>query len=1130
MALDPPLLYFILLFLPPHVENGMHLPVNVIFEQIQIKNMKHLDYLLTPVKKIYWGATLLVALISSTAWASPLPMAPFFKSLPTSPPLLVQPATHGNGHTPIHKSPKTYTASVSKLNSGINSRSLAESQAQILRSNAFDNTLPNSVLRTVTGLVRDEKGEPLPGVNILIKGTQLGTITDSDGRFKIEVAEGNAILIFSFVGYITQEVEIGNRDLLEIALSVDERALEELVVIGYGSQKKADVTGSIASISTQALREVPVTNAQQMLQGRAAGVDVVHAGNRPGDGMTVRVRGRRSFNAGNDPLYVVDGIPISGGFNEINPDDIESIDVLKDASATAIYGSRGANGVVIITTKRGKVGQTQVNYQTYFGKSRIMRFADLLNGPDFAEYKRESRRANINPATGRPFYDDADPNADVNSGIFDAVELEGIAQGRSTDWQRLLIHDGKVQNHGVSISGGSERTNFNISLGYFNDVGIIKGQDFERYTTRINLDHQIGNRVKVGMSTLGSFSERNGAALNPYNSFADFGAFTENPLGAPYDENGNLIFRPTSDGLRTNPLAELVPGAVINKRKVFRLFSSMYSEVDLLDGLKFRMNFGPDISHDRTGNFRGRYTNARQGGDPSASNGESLSLQYTWENMMTYSKVLANKHSINVTALHSVQNSQFENSNIDVTGLPVESLEYYNLGAASIINGVGSDFRSWSIVSYMARINYIFDQRFLLTLTGRADGSSKFAPGKKWGYFPSVALGWNLANESFLQNSRMVSNLKLRASYGETGNEGISPYQTNGLLQRTVYDYDGASAFGYRPSSIRNNDLRWETTASTNIGIDFGFFNNRITGSLELYQSKTTDLLLPRLLPITSGFNSILSNVGVKRNKGIELSLSTYNISSNKQGGFEWTTDLNLYSNKEEIVELSQGKVDDVGNLRFIGHPAVVYYDYVKLGIWQLGEEELAKQYSSILGGIKVKDVNGNGVIDPDDRQILGSDIPKLSGGMTHRFSYRGFDLSIFAFARLGSMIKSTEYGTFRFNSGRVNQYRIDYWTKDNPTNAFPQPNSNYETPLFGSTLSYFSGSFVKIRNINLGYNLPSDILHHIRAKSLRAYISLQNPFVFSEYVSKYNGLDPENPTNNTPPSRQFLLGLNITF
>lgn len=968
----------------------------------------------------------------------------------------------------------------------------------------------------------------LRGVSVIVKGTERGTTTDGSGAFSIEVNRGDT-LVFTYVGYQQQVAAVGESNVLDVRLKLLEGSLEEVVVVGYGTQKKQDITGSIASISSNALREVPATSAPQMLQGRAAGVDVVHAGNKPGSGVTVRVRGRRSFNAGNDPLYVVDGIPISGGFNDINPDDIESIDVLKDASATAIYGSRGANGVVLVTTKRGKFGRTNINYDAYYGVSSIMRYADLMNGDEFAEYKRESRRSVINPSTGRPLYDDEDPDADVNSGIFDAVELRSIAEGRSTDWQQLMIKNGSMQNHGLSVSGGSSNTNFNISLGYFDDVGIIKGQDFSRYTTRINVDQKIGERIKVGMSTMGSFNERNGEDLNPYNASADFGTLSENPLGVPYDDQGNIIFRPTSDGLRTNPLLEIVPGSVINKSKVIRLFSSMYGEAEVYDGLKLRMNFGPDLRQSRKGNFRGSMTNARQGGDPAANNEESFAFQYAWENILTYQKMLG-KHQLDLTGLYSVQSLQQEGTQIDVLGLPVESLEYYNLGAASTINGVGSDYQKWTILSYMARINYIFDQRFLLTLTGRADGSSKFSTGNKWGYFPSFAIGWNIKNERFLQESQLFSNLKLRLSYGETGNEGIMPYQTQGLVTRTVYDFDGNAAFGYRPSSIRNDELRWETTASFNVGLDFGMWGNRVTGAIEVYKSRTTDLLLPRVLPITSGFSSILSNVGVKQNRGFEVSLSTLNVVSPDATGFEWSTDLNLYTNQERIIELSQGKVDDIGNLRFIGHPAVVYYDYVKEGIWQLGHEEEAEKYSSVVGGVKVRDVNENGVIDPDDRQILGSDIPRLSGGLTNRFRYKGVDLSIFVFARLGGMIQSTEYGAFRFLSGRVNQYRVDYWTPNNPTNAFPQPNSNLETPYFGSTLRYFSGSFVKIRNVNLGYNFADKIANRLGAQSLRVYLSAQNPLVFSKYVSQYNGLDPENPTNSTPPSRVFLAGVNVRF
>ncbi|MBC7891501.1 MAG: SusC/RagA family TonB-linked outer membrane protein, partial [Sphingobacteriaceae bacterium] len=780
----------------------------------------------------------------------------------------------------------------------------------------------------ITGTVTDgSTGEGLAGVNILVEGTTKGSVTNAAGKFSLDVPGPESVLIFSIVGYETQKLAVAGKTVLTVKMVATAQGLGEVVVVGYGTQKKADITGAISSISEKALKEIPVTNVSQMLQGRAAGVYVLNTGNKPGSGVSVQIRGRRSFNAGNDPLYVIDGIPISGGLNDINPSDIEAMEILKDASATAIYGSRGANGVIIISTKRGKAGKTVVSYDTYFGASRILRYAELMNGSQFAEFKRESRRAVILPATGRPQYDDADPQADAKT--FEAIELESIAQGRSTDWQRLMIKNGSVQNHELSVSGGTETTRFNVAVGYFRDVGIIAGQDFTRYTSRINIDQDLGKRFKIGMSSLGSFSERNGEDVNPYGQYPDFGAITENPLGRAYDDNGELIFLPTSDGLRSNPLSELVPGAVINKGKRFRLLSNLYGEAELADGLRFRMNFAPDLAQNKKGNFRGRYTNVRRLGDPSASTNEDFTFAYTWENILTYKKKLGAKHSLDFTGLYSLQTRQFESSLVNVAGLPAESFEYFNLGAASIISGVGSQYEKWSILSYMARINYAFDNRFLLTLTGRADGSSKFAPGKKWGYFPSAALAWNIINEQFLKGNNLFSNLKLRLSYGATGNEGILPYQTNSVLGRTPYDFDGAAAFGYAPASIPNPDLRWETTTTFNAGLDFGILNNRVSGAVEFYQSNTTDLLLPKLLPITTGFTSILSNVGSKRNRGLEFSVSTLNVVPQKAGGFEWSTDLNLFTNKEEITELSQGKVDDVGNLRFIGQPAVVYYDFV---------------------------------------------------------------------------------------------------------------------------------------------------------------------------------------------------------
>lgn len=978
----------------------------------------------------------------------------------------------------------------------------------------------------IKGKVTDSAGTPLANVSVLVKGTRTGTNTGSDGTYTLNIQrKGNDVLVFSTVGYKLTEMPAGIGNEINVSLNADDKVLENVVVVGYGSQQRKDITGAISSISAKSLREVPVTNAPQMLQGRAAGVYVVNQGNKPGAGVQVRVRGRRSFNAGNDPLYVIDGIPITGGFNDINPNDIESIDVLKDASATAIYGSRGANGVIIITTKRGKTGTTTVNYNNYLGISTPYNYADVFDGPEFAEYKRESRRA-----VGQ--YNNADPAAD--SKLFEAVELESIKLGRSTDYQRMMIENGFIQNHDLSILGGSDKTRYNISFNYFDEQGIIPGQNFTRYTSRVNIDQGIGKRFRVGLSTLGSFSVRNGEDVNPFG-----GALAENPLGKPYDDNGKLIFLPTSDGLRSNPLSELVPGAVINKGKRFRLLSSFYGEAEIVDGLKFRMNFGPDLIQNRKGNFRSTLSNERRLGAPSANNSEDFVLLYTWENILTYKKTLGEKHNLDLTGLYSVQTRNFESSNAGVTGLPVESLEYYNLGQTSnpLANTLGSNYSKWTILSYMGRANYGFDGRFLVTFTIRADGSSKFAPGNKWGIFPSGAIAWNLTEENFMKNAGVFSNLKLRATYGSTGNEGIDPYQTPGLVSRTSYDFDGTAAFGYRPSSIPNQNLRWETTTSANIGLDFGILTDRINGAIEVYRAQTTDLLLPQLLPISTGFTSILTNVGSTRNTGIEVTISSENIVPKNENGFSWATDLNFFSNREEITELSLGKVDDVGNARFIGEPQRVFYDFEKIGIWQTKDAAEAQSYNAKVGQIRVADRNNNGVIDPNDRTILGTDIPNFSGGITNRFGYKNFDFSVVLFARFGNMIQSPLHnGAISNLFGRYNNFNVDYWTVNNPTNAYPQPNTNQEFPIYGSTLQYFDGSFVKIRSVNLGYAFSETVARRIYAKSLRIYITAQDPLMWSPYVRDHNGIDPEvdpngnPPAANTPLSRKFLLGINVSF
>lgn len=977
----------------------------------------------------------------------------------------------------------------------------------------------------VTGTVNDETGSPLPGVSILLKGTTRGTTTDLDGKFSIS-GPSSGVLVFSFIGYNTVEETIGSRSKIDLSLTPDMSNLEEVVVVGYGTQKKSQLTGAISSVGNKEIQELPITDARQALQGRAAGVDVVQPGSKPGSAPQVRIRGRRSFNASNEPLYVIDGIPTVGGLEDINPQDITSMEVLKDASATAIYGSRGSNGVVLITTKRGSAGKTVVSLDSYYGISSELGRIEVFDGPGFAEYKRESRRA-----TGA--YPEGPATAEADAKLFEPVELESINLGRSTDYVAGLMRQGNIQSHQIGVSGGNEKTSFFVSGNYFKDLGVIQKQDFSRYTFRINLDHKISDKVRIGTSTLITFSERNGENFNPIG-----GALQENPLGKPFDDEGNLIFLPTSDGLRTNPFAEVVPGAQVDETYRTRIFNSLYLNWEIAKGLTYRVNFGPDYTVRRTGRFTGSQTNSRRGGDATASVDDRFQLNYTLENILTYTKTFKSVHNLNLTALQSFQRDKFEQSTISVLGIPAPSQLYHRLGDASQITGANTNLVEWALLSYMARANYDYKGKYLITATVRADGSSRFGQNNRFGIFPSVAFGWNMHEESFLKNSSFVDQLKFRASYGSIGNQAITPYQTQALLGRTSYAWDNTAAFGYRPNTIGNPDLRWETSTTFNTGFDFSILKNKIFGSIEYYITNTSDLLAPQPLPNSTGFGGFTTNIGETQNRGIELSLSTLNI---ERGDFTWSTDMIFTRNREEIISLPNG--DDIAAGRFIGQPLTVFYDLKKIGIWQTSERDIATSFGDKVGEIKIEDANGDGKINSLDRQVLGSAVPDFSIGMTNRFAYKGLDVSFFVFGRVGSMIRSAFHDNFNSLFGRYNNLAVDYWTPNNPTNLYPRPNQNQERPKYNSSMSYFSGTFLKVRNINFGYNFARETAEKIGLTSLRLYSSIQNPFIFSEYRKVHKGIDPETfidgeqgveggviNANIAPPVVQFTFGINAKF
>ncbi len=972
----------------------------------------------------------------------------------------------------------------------------------------------------ISGTVKGEDGEGLPGVSVVVKGTTRGTTTNVDGSYKIE-AGSTDVLTFSFVGYVTKEIAVGNQSVVNVSLEPDAASLEEIVVVGYGTQKKSQLTGAISTVKAQDIKDLPIENTQQALQGRVAGVDVMQAGSKPGTQPRVVIRGRRSFNASNDPLYVLDGIPLAGGTGDINPNDIESMEVLKDASATAIYGARGANGVVLITSKRGNSnGKMNIFYDAYYGTSNVLpNTLSFMNGEQFADAKREAYRIRNSDGT----LGDLQPDGVV----FTDVELDGIAKGRSTDYINGLLRTGNRMNQSLGISGGTEKTKYYMSLNYYKDNGVVYNQDYNRNVLRVNLDHHLTKAISVGLSSFVNYSIRNGESFNPLD-----GAMRENPLGQPYNEDGTLNFLPTEDGLRSNPFSEIVDGANVDRRKSNRMFTGIYAQAEIIKGLTYRFNFGPDFQMNKRDLFQGKYTNARRLAPPRAATDNFTEFNYTIENILNYAKSMG-KHNFNLTAVQSVQKDNIETNGITVQDIPSETQQFNNFGNAAIIEGVRSNLVQWALLSYMGRVNYGFNDKYLLTATLRADGSSRFGANTKWGYFPGVSLAWNMSSEEFLKSVTAIDNLKLRVSYGSIGNQAITPYQTQGLLTKQAYNFGSSAYFGYAPNTIGNPDLKWETSTTANIGLDFSLFRGRLSGTLEYYDVNTKDLLLSRNLPTSIGFNDVTTNIGRTRNHGLEGTFSTVNVDN--RNGFKWSTDFTFFTNKEEIVDLPGG-TDDVGNGWFIGQPLSVIYDYKKIGIWQSNELDLAKSYGSAIGEIKIQDTDGDGKYTAADRVIQGSGVPKISGGITNRFKFNNFDLSFFVYARLGQNIRSNFHTSNNSLFGRYNNIVVDYWTPTNPTNDVPRPNQNQEFPKWNSSLNIFDGSFVKVRNINLGYKFNEAVANKLGMESLRVYTSIQQPFIFSSFISKYNGIDPETDIDASlsgsvsPAVWTATFGINVKF
>lgn len=1000
----------------------------------------------------------------------------------------------------------------------------------------------------VQGRVLSDKNEALPLATVVLVGTGTGVQTDENGSYSIETPP-DGVLQASYIGYESVDIPVSGRTQIDFALGT--MVLQEVVVIGYGTARKRDVTGSIVSVNSSELKEVPAGNTIQALQGRLAGVDIARNGTRPGSGGQIRIRGSRSLFASNDPFLVVDGIPYGGSINDLNPDDIANIEVLKDASATAIYGSRGSNGVILISTKKGSAGKPVLTYDGYYGVSQIIDQYKVFGAQEFEDLRDIAGYNTLSPD-----------------------EVQGLANGVNTNWQDYLYNNGSISNHSLGISGGTDMMTYSIGGGYFKEDGVITGQSFDRYSIRASLDAKISKNIKVGLNSMNTLGTTKGEGLNPI-----YNTMRINPALSPYNADGSINLRPlvgTVDEFSTaNPLTLDDSDAVVQSRRRLRTFNSLYGEVNIWKGLKYRLNVGLDYRQENYGEYIGPNTIINPGGVEPTQNRARASFGEGWdyviENLLTYDQTFNEKHRVGVTLLYSVQKSQSVGSGtFQTTQLPGDFVQYYalNLGSGGLtfLDGTGGSFSRRGLVSYMGRLNYTFNGKYLLTATFRRDGSSIF-PSGTWLNYPAFSLGWNIADEDFLSGSTVLNTLKLRAGYGVTGQQDIptSAY-LGGLSTNTRYNYGTTLVNGVLVTSLPNRDIRWESTETTNFGIDFGLFENRLTGSVDVYTQKTDGLLIQKQLPLSNGANNYWTNAAKTEGNGVEVVLSADLLRSSQTDGFQFSVDLNFSVARDKVVELQDPTLQqDIQNGLFVGHPISAIFDYTKLGIWQKDEADLAASYNSAFyvskpGEIKIADINNDGVINADDRSIIGSAQPDWTGGVTLRFGYKNFDLSMVTFARMGGTLIATYFqndgttsGYFGFGTGRSNQFAVDYWTPVNATNAFPIPNNN-DRKQFSSTLGYYDASFIRVRSINLGYTFPKSWTSNIGVESLRVYLSSQNPFIlYSPFVSAGLGIDPEgtgtggaiNPQGasngairsgtitaglSTPPVKSLILGLNIKF
>jgi len=956
--------------------------------------------------------------------------------------------------------------------------------------------------KTITGKVSSTDGTPLAGATVQLKKSTVTTKTGNEGTYSISVpVNTGSTLVFTYVGFESKEVEIGNALSFDISLVELDNSLNEVVVVGYGTQKKRDVTGSVASLSKERLQQLPNTNIAQALQGSVPGLRInTNGGGAEGNDLSILIRGRNSISASTGPLIVWDGIPYEGGISEINPNDVESIEILKDASAAAIYGSRGSNGVIIVTSKQGKKGKLNITYDGSYGTQSITNKPDLLSGEEFYNFKTTRLNA---PNTISP----------AEQAIYTA--------GKAVDWYKLATQKGLRSQHSLSMTGGTDKISFYFGGTFLDVKGVSVNDRFKRYSIRPNIEVKVTPWLTIGSSTQFSLQNRDGLPVE----FSDSrntggGANFFNPLTAPYDSTGNpSIYAYADYPPARNPLSNTL---VINKDNSYRIFSTNNIKIDFpfVKGLSYKLNTGIEYESNSRKTYWGRNVALGFEGNGYATNYNSIGRNFTVENILNYSREFG-KHSVNFTALYSSQSNDFDRDQLEGQGFPNDVLTNYQMVSAALLTASSVNFKQ-NLLSQMGRLNYGYDGKYLITLTTRRDGYSGFGTNNKYGVFPSAAVAWNIHRESFMKNINFISNLKLRVSYGLNGNQAVSSYSSLAKLASFPYISGSTVLPGYVPSSLANEELGWESTKSLSFGLDFGILNNRIQGSLDFYSAKTQDLLLNRTISSVQGFTRILQNIGKTANRGIELGLTSTNI---RTKDFSWTTNLNFSHNKNKIVDLYGDGRDDVGNSWFIGKPINVIYGLQNDGVFKKQKEiDESFQKTSMLGWVRVKNVNGDTLINASDRTIIGNQDPNFIWGITNTIKYKGISLMVFFHGVTGVTKRNTFDDDNVFTDVRRNTTRKDWWSPTNPNGNHFANDANANP--FGVNF-YESANFARLKDISLGYELPSSVLNRLKVTSCKVYITGRNLATFT----KYNALDPELTDQfGLPLQKEFVFGLTITL